>query len=179
MDENNFKETNLENGGEMQGDGTNGDLAENMEEVEQPSRWKRFWFKLQLFTILFAVVAYFGKDMYDKNQTKQYKKELYEMVKDNIRKEMSGAANLRFEKFDEKRVNLQRWDYYTFNHGELRYARYAVTVPCEYDAPLRHLSISPTINVYYYPGGENEEGEYVSAHYQIDRLFDFGDYDDD
>lgn len=35
MAENNFQETNLENGGEAQGDGTNGDLVENMEEVEQ------------------------------------------------------------------------------------------------------------------------------------------------
>lgn len=58
--------------------------------------------------------------------------------------------NIEVADYKKEYVNQQTLEYHDFGCGELRYNKYAVTVPVEYDTTFDHISMNVTIVVYHY-----------------------------
>lgn len=58
--------------------------------------------------------------------------------------------NIQTGAYKKEYVNEQTMEFHDFGQGELRYNKYAVTVPVEYDTTFAHHKYDITIVVYYY-----------------------------
>lgn len=79
---------------------------------------------------------------------------MYGYAKEEVA-EHCGGSNLEFAKFKEDYVAFQTYEYHDFGQGKLRYAKYAIKVPVEYDSTFEHYEQTVTIKVYYYTSNQN------------------------
>lgn len=117
---------------------------------------------------------------------------MYDSAVEEVEELFDGASNLEIGDYDKDNVVFREFEYYDFGYGRLRYARYAVSVPVEWDAVAEHMDESMTINVYYYTSNQNvSDGvdESVADHIhtedvsqQVEDLFEdlgnLGNFDD-
>lgn len=83
-------------------------------------------------------------------------KSMYSLAVDEIKSHLDDTiCNAQFGKFDKKRVVFQEYTDKDFGYGELRYARYGVTVPCQWDSVSGHVEGDSTLSVYYYTSDQN------------------------
>ena len=105
-----------------------------------------------------VLIAWLGKKH---NETDLYK-QIYGQAVNEVTSHISGN-NLKVARYRKKNVQPQSWEVHDFGAGPLRYQRFAVTVPVEYDALVGHMKIAPNINVYYYTSNQNISGEYLNT----------------
>lgn len=118
--------------------------------------------------------------------------DMYDSAVEEVEEIFAGASNLKIGDYEKDNVVFQEFDYYDFGYGRLRYARYAVSVPTEWDAVYEHMNEKVTIQVFYYTSDQNvSDGvdtsvpdhihrEDVSQEFDdmIDGLRNFGTFDD-
>lgn len=118
--------------------------------------------------------------------------DMYDSAVEEVEEIFDGASNLKIGDYDKDNVVFQEFDYYDFGYGRLRYARYVVSVPTEWDAVYEHMNEKVTIQVFYYTSDQNvSDGvdtsvpdhihrEDVSQEFDdmIDGLRNFGSFDD-
>jgi len=101
---------------------------------------------------------------------KEFLSTMYSYAVDEVRGKLTNASNVKIAKFTKKNVVWQTYEYCDFGFGELRYAKYAVKVPTEWDATLGHMEKDITIIVYYYTSDQNvSDGvdESVQNHFYV------------
>lgn len=107
--------------------------------------------------VFLIIGLYIGAKNWIQDHYGQYK--LYTAIYDSAMEEEEelfyGASNLKIGGYDKDNIVFQKFDYYDFGYGRLRYARYAVSVPTEWDAVYEHMSENVTINVFYYTSNQN------------------------
>ncbi|MBO5484596.1 MAG: zinc-ribbon domain-containing protein [Lachnospiraceae bacterium] len=104
---------------------------------------------------------------------------MYDSAVEEVEELLSDASNLEIEDYDKDNVVFQEFEYYDFGYGRLRYARYAVTVPAEWDAIAGHMDESLTIRVFYYTSDQNvRDGVDTSVPDHIKREDVSHEYDD-
>ncbi len=80
---------------------------------------------------------------------------MYDSAVEEVEEIFDGASNLKIGDYDKDYVVFQEYGYYDFGYGRLRYARYAVSVPTEWDTVSGHMDESTTIQVFYYTSDQN------------------------
>ena len=70
--------------------------------------------------------------------------------------EHCGGYNIEVGAYKKEYVNWQTMEYHDFGLGELRYSKYAVTIPVEYDSKFEHYEQEITIAVYHYTAWNEE-----------------------
>lgn len=98
------------------------------------------------------LLAYGGIQKYQSYQAEQkLLKKMYSLAIEEIKSHFDESiSNAKFDEFDKKRIVFQEYTYKDLGYGELNYARYGVTVPCQWDTASGHIEGDSTINVYYY-----------------------------
>ena len=120
------------------------------QENEEKTPEKQSLFTKVMGTVLFIAIIYLAFLWYQNHSAEN---KLYSTIYREAVKEVKhhlNASNVKVADFDKDNVVLQRWEYHDFGEGNLRYARFAVTVPVEYDSMSGHWEQEPPINVYYY-----------------------------
>ena len=67
---------------------------------------------------------------------------MYDSAVEEVEEIFDGASNLKIGDCDKDYVVFQEYGYYDFGYGRLRYARYAVSVPTEWDTVSGQAAIS-------------------------------------
>lgn len=127
-----------------------------MEQENEEKTPKKKSLFLKLVPVIFWLVVIYRAILWYQNNSSE--NELYSLMYQEAVKEVKyhlNASNVKVADFDEDNVVFQQWEYRDFGEGNLRYARYAVTVPVEYDSTSGHWEQEPTLNVYYYTSDQN------------------------
>ena len=109
----------------------------------------------------------------NKSEEREFLTTMYDHAKEEVAEHCTGS-NLEFAKFKNDYIAFQTYEYHDFGNGELRYAKYAVKVPIEYDSTFGHREQNVTIKVYYYTSNQNiSEGIDISVvdHFFIEDMF--------
>lgn len=119
-------------------------------EKEKESPFTKF------FSILFTIGVLYLGFLWLQNymNEKDFLSTMYSYAVEEIKEHFTGA-NLKVSSYKKEYVVLQTREYKDFGYGELRYAKYAVKVPVEYDSTFGHMEQDITIIVYYYTSNQN------------------------
>ena len=85
-----------------------------------------------------------------KKSEREFYMEIYQLARNEVKNHWENSCNLEFAEYDRDNIRIQEWDLHDFGYGNLRYGRFAVTVPFEFDDVSGHYEQESTINVYYY-----------------------------
>ncbi len=92
---------------------------------------------------------------------------------------LSNVSNVEIGNYDKDHVVFQEYEYCDFGYGRLRYARYAVSVPAEWDTVSGHMDESLTIRVFHYTSDQNvSDGVDTSVPDHIQREDVFQEFDE-
>lgn len=143
-----------------------------IEEVEVENDVEETSFFSNLMSMLFLVCVIFLVGLWIRNTVSErnFCMEMYGYAVDEVREHCVNALNLKIDKYKKEYISFQTMEYQDFGDGELRYFKYAVRVPIEYDTTFNHLKRDITITVYYYTSNQNiSEGvdETVPAHFYV------------
>mgnify|MGYP004516640159 CR=1 FL=1 len=135
------------------------ELQEKSEESGGAQTWKD---KLTDFVgkasaVFLLICLCVGAKNWIQSHYSQYKlyTTMYDSAVEEVEEFLSEASNLKIGDYDKDHVVLQKFDYYDFGYGRLRYAKYAVTVPVEWDTVYGHMDEDMTIQVFYYTCNQN------------------------
>lgn len=131
-------------------------VSKEVSEEDKKGEGKIVFFFRNVFAAFMWVVTIYLAFLWYQNYSSE--KKLYTKIYQEAVKEVRdhlNASNVKVADYDKDNVVLQRWEYHDFGDGNLRYARFAVTVPIEYDSISGHWEQEPTINVYYYTSDQN------------------------
>lgn len=98
------------------------------------------------------LLIYGGIQKYQSYQEEQkLLKKMYSLAVEEIKSHLDESIyNAKFDEFDKKRIAFLGYANKDFGYGELNYACYGVTVPCQWDTVSEHIEGDSTINIYYY-----------------------------
>lgn len=113
-------------------------------------------FERVFFFVFWGIMICFGIVwLQQKNAEKEFNEQIYQEAVKEVKSHLGNSSNVIIAGYLKDNVNLQGWEYHDFGYGNLRYGRYAVTVPLECDDLNGHYEERPTINVYYYTSNQN------------------------
>ena len=133
-----------------------------------------------IFTKLMSIIFYIGVicliGMWIRNtiSERNFCMEMYGYAVDEVRESCVNALNLKIDKYKKEYISYQTMEYQDFAYGELRYFKYAVKVPVEYDTTFNHFKYDITITVYFYTSDQNViDGvdETVPAHFHVKNIY--------
>lgn len=108
------------------------------------------------FIIFWIVMIYFGIVwLQQRNEEKKFNQRIYQEAVTEVRSHLGNSDSVDIADFKNEYVNIQEWDYHDFGYGNLRYGRYEVIVPIEYDDYGNNYTENVAINVYYYTSNQN------------------------
>lgn len=123
---------------------------------ESPKLTFKEKFERVFFFVFWCIMIYFGIVwLHQKNVEKEFYEHIYQQAVNELLNHWGDPDNIDIADYKKEYVNMQEWDYHDFGYGNLRYGRYEVTVPIEYDDGGRRYEESPTLNVYYYTSNQN------------------------
>lgn len=142
------------------------------EEVKVESNVEKISFFTKVKGVLLLVAFIFLAVIWLRNtiSERSFYMEMYGYAVDEVREKYVGVLNLRIDDYKEEYIRSQPMEYQDFGYGELRYFKYAVKVPVEYDTTFEHCRQDITITVYFYTSNQNViDGidESVPAHFHI------------
>ena len=132
---------------------------------------KMYYFCIGIALIALAVMAF--RKYWDERELFM---SMYSHASEEVREHCIGY-NLEIGGYRRKYVKWQTMTYRDFGSGELRYSKYAVKVPVEYDATFQHVKRDITIAVYLYkPWNVESVGQTpdpsIPDHFYVEGMFD-------
>lgn len=108
------------------------------------------------FVLFWIVIIYYGIVwMSQMHAEKKFNQQIYQQAVNEIRSHLGQPDAVEIADYKKEYIVLREWDYHDFGYGNLRYARYEVTVPVSSDENGYHYEEDVAVNVYYYTSNQN------------------------